>query len=179
MRRKSCWKTIAVFATLMAALALTTNAWAAPKFKVLHAFDVGKKDGGGLYGSLALDAKGNLYGMTEGGGTYGYGTIFELTPHRDGKWSETILQNLNCYDKDGCMPEAGLIFDAAGNLYGITAGGDNQFGSVFELKRGSQGWNLSVLHNGGGRGANLLLDRSGNLYAPLGKGKYDSGPLAS
>jgi uncharacterized repeat protein (TIGR03803 family) len=103
-------------ATLIA-MVLTVNAAAAPKFKVLHSFDMGKREGGGLYGSLALDSKGNLYGLTDGGGAYGYGTIFELSPQANGDWSETILRSLNCKDKEGCIPQDGVTLDAAGNLY--------------------------------------------------------------
>lgn len=49
------------------------------KYKVLHAFS-GAPDGGGLYSSLAIDQQDNLYGTTCCGGTYGYGTVFELNP---------------------------------------------------------------------------------------------------
>jgi uncharacterized repeat protein (TIGR03803 family) len=152
----------------LAALALASSASAAPKFKVVHAFDSDKNDGAGLYGSLVFDSKGNLYGTTADGGTYGYGTVFELTPQVDGKWSEAIIHSFNCKDKEGCVPEDGLVFDPAGSLYGMTTTGGTEFGSVFELKPGSQGWNLSVLHDRGSRGANLILDQVGNLYGPIG-----------
>jgi uncharacterized repeat protein (TIGR03803 family) len=152
------------------ALSLAGNAWAADKFQVLHSFHMGKNDGGGLYDSLALDSKGNLYGTTSGGGAYGDGTIFELMPQTDGKWTETIIHNFDCKERVGCIPEAGLVFDAAGNLYGRTST------HVFELKGSSGGWNLSVLYDRGGP-SNLLLDHAGNLYAPQGPGKYDSGAI--
>ena len=165
-------------------LLLTFLAWVAmssaqttPKYKVLHAFDPSKHDGGGLYGSLALDAKRNLYGMTDGGG--GYGTTFELTPDRHGNWSETILHNFSLNDKDGHFPMAGLVLGADGNLYGMTTGaGPTGFGTVLKLKYGSERWGLSVLHDSGSH-ANLTLDREGNLYGPMrSNGEYDEGAIS-
>ena len=174
MSRKH-WRVAAV---AFIALALTCNVWAAPKFKVLHSFHMGKSEGGGLYGSLVLDAKGNLYGMTDGGGTSGYGTIFEMTPHPDGDWTETILRNLNCDAKEGCIPQSGLVFDPAGNLYGMTTRGGVEFGSVFGLEPDSRGWSLSVLHNRG-QAANLILDQAGNLYGPMASvGQYSKSAVS-
>ncbi len=160
----------------LVAWALMSTAEAAPKFKVVHGFDpIGsdptKHDGVGLYDRLTLDAKGHLYGTTRGGGEYNYGTAFELTPHPGGRWSETILHSFNC-KVESCLPEAGLTFDIAGNLYGEAKN------DVFELKPGSKGWSLIVLHNGGGGAANVLLDHPGNLYAPLGHGKYGQGAIS-
>lgn len=40
----------------------------------------GGSDGGNPFGSLVLDASGNLYGTTEAGGANGDGVIFEITP---------------------------------------------------------------------------------------------------
>lgn len=47
---------------------------------VLHVFDMTTGDGGWPYGNLILDSAGNLYGTTGAGGTYGYGTVYEVTP---------------------------------------------------------------------------------------------------
>ena len=46
------------------------------------------------------------------------GTVFELTPTKGGGWTETVLHSFD--GTDGVSPSAGLIFDAAGNLYGTT-----------------------------------------------------------
>ena len=67
-----------------------------------------------MFSSLTQDAKGNLYGATNGGGTYGYGMIFELNRQRNGKRSEIFVHNFN--GVDGASPIGGLIFDQAGNL---------------------------------------------------------------
>jgi uncharacterized repeat protein (TIGR03803 family) len=67
------------------------------------------------------DMKGNLYGMTVGGGTYGGGTVFMLTPSPNG-WQESVLYSFTC-GSDGCFPEGGVVLDTSGNLYGTTYGG--------------------------------------------------------
>jgi len=163
----------------VATLALVSTAQAAPKFKVLHAFGQGQ-DGAGLWGNLALDSKGNLYGMTEGGGTSCCGIVFQLAPHRSGRWTEAILQELSCKDsEEGCMPESGFVLDAAGNLYGMSSGGGGQgAGTVFELSPGSGGWTATVLYDGGGW-ANLVLDETGNIYGPMASyGQYGGGAIS-
>jgi uncharacterized repeat protein (TIGR03803 family) len=99
-------------------LILATSVLAAPKYKVLHAFGKGH-DGGGLWGSLALDAKGNLYGETSGGGLYGYGTVFELTPGSAGLWTETILHSFRNNDPDGDDLNGSPVLDPGGNLFGM------------------------------------------------------------
>ena len=84
------------------------------------------------------------------------GTVFELSPKSGGGWKETLLHNFN--GNDGEIPYAGLIFDAAGTLYGTTfAGGTGTCsdgsgfsgcGTVFELtpKTGG-GWTETVLYS--------------------------------
>ena len=92
-------------------------------------------DGATPTAGLIMDKAGNLYGTTfHGGGTSGDGTMFELTPGG----TETVLYSFcaqtNC--ADGALPQAGLIMDKAGNLYGTTVqGGANNFlgGVVFQL----------------------------------------------
>jgi uncharacterized repeat protein (TIGR03803 family) len=88
-------------------------------------------------GGLVMDPSGNLYGTTSGG-ALGYGEIFELSPSATAgtEWHKTVLYRFSGGD-DGSTPEGGLIFDAAGNLYGTTSGGGgNQAGTVFELTPG-------------------------------------------
>jgi uncharacterized repeat protein (TIGR03803 family) len=99
---------------------------------VLYGFGAGK-DGSDPSGVI-FDAAGNLYGTTMTGGTYGYGTVFELSPHAGGSWIETILYEFGSSTTDGVYPEAGLVRDASGNLYGTThAGGVFGYGTVFEI----------------------------------------------
>jgi hypothetical protein len=116
-----------------------------------------------------------LYGTTfEGGAWSNYaGTVFELTPEANGDWKEKILHSFN--PLDGIYLNGGLIFDAAGNLYGTTQqDGLNGYygGTVFELTLGAKGtWTETVLHNFDDNGTdgfwptgNLIFDAAGNLY---------------
>jgi uncharacterized repeat protein (TIGR03803 family) len=108
------------------AFTLTKNQDGSWQEKVLHSFK------GQPYAGLTLDAAGNLYGTTQFGGAAGYGVVFKLTPNSKGGWNETVLHSF--YDSPGAHPVADVIFDAAGNLYGTTAGdGSTTFGSVFEI----------------------------------------------
>jgi uncharacterized repeat protein (TIGR03803 family) len=86
---------------------------------------------------------------------------------------------------DGCAPYGGIIADPAGNLFGTTYGTRVQFGTVYELTRGSDGtWTQTVLHTfaGGNDGRNpvegLVRDQAGNLYGtvPIG-GTGNSGAV--
>jgi uncharacterized repeat protein (TIGR03803 family) len=141
---------------------------------VLYRFR-GGKDGFTPLGGLVLDESGNLYGTTIGGGTSGFGTVFELSPSGKG-WTKSILYNF-AGDSDGHSPEGKLIRDSAGNLYGTTGEGGGSStcfsfgcGTVFELTPSSGGWSESVLYRfqGGQDGmyprSKLLFDGVGNLY---------------
>ncbi len=100
---------------------------------VLHSFGNGTDGQNPYTGGLIFDAAGNLYGTTYGGGIYGEGTVFEMTPREGGGYTETVLHSFG-NGTDGQSPEAGLIFDGAGNLYGTTlVGGIHGDGTVFEI----------------------------------------------
>ena len=143
---------------------------------VLHSFgNPATQDGADPFGDLVADATGNLYGMTQGGGIRGKGTVFELSLGQGGGWTETVLHSFgNPATQDGANPFAGLIFDQDGNLYGTTyLGGIHSLGTAFELSpSGGGGWTETVLHSFGVPGSQdgsdpeggLIFDRSGNLY---------------
>jgi uncharacterized repeat protein (TIGR03803 family) len=148
--------------------------------KVLHSFGSGADGKQPDYGGLILDGAGNLYGATEYGGAHGCGTVFELSPSEGGGWTETVLHSFNNNGTDGWYPLTGLIFDAAGNLYGTTLYGQG-YGAVFELSPSEGGgWTEKVLYNFtgayNGRYANgLTFDSAGNLYGTTsGGGLYCS-----
>jgi len=142
--------------------------------KVLYSFGGGSTNGYRIDGGVILDAAGNIYGTAASGGN-GFdldGTLFELSPVGGG-WTETVLHSFGAYETDGINPNAGLIFDAAGNLYGTTSGGGaNGYGTVFQMTPVTGGgWTESVLHSfnltatdGANPYASLILDASGNLY---------------
>jgi uncharacterized repeat protein (TIGR03803 family) len=147
---------------------------------ILHAFRGGNSDGSTPAGDPAVDEKGNLYGTTVYGGPLdecsneGCGIVFELTPNAGGKWTYKVVHEFAV--TDGAWPYGGLIFDAAGNLYGTTTGGGNTgactggCGVVFELTPGAKGqWTESVLYSfegtaGDGPNSPLIFDSTGNLY---------------
>jgi uncharacterized repeat protein (TIGR03803 family) len=142
--------------------------------KVLYSFGGGSTNGYQIIGGVVLDAAGNIYGTAYSGGN-GFdldGTLFELSPVGAG-WSETVLHSFGAYETDGINPRAGLVFDAAGNLYGTTwAGGANGYGTVFEMKaQTGGGWTETVVHSfnlsatdGANPWASLFLDAAGNIY---------------
>jgi uncharacterized repeat protein (TIGR03803 family) len=109
---------------------------------------------------------GNLYGTTYYGGAHSDGAVYQLTPSGSG-WSESVLYSFQG-GNDGANPAAGVIFDAAGNLYGATTvGGSGGGGTVFELTPSNGHWTLSVLYSftgGAGPANSLVMDTAGNLY---------------
>ena len=149
---------------------------------VLHSF-TGGADGGQPTDGLISDAAGNLYGTTiEGGERSGAcsagggscGVVFKLSP----TGTYTVLHSFTG-GADGGNPDAGLIQDAAGNLYGTTyGGGASSLGVVFELIRcdsGSSGYDFKVLHSfTGPDGASpyspLVRDAAGNFYGTAAHG---------
>jgi hypothetical protein len=117
-------------------------------------------------------------------GGKGYGTVFKLTPNSDGRWTESVLYSFTG-GRDRGFPDAGVIFDGAGNLYGTTAGSSSENnGTVFKLTPNSHGsWTESVLYGFTFyRGAvpldGLTFDAIGNLYGTTAFGDNRScGPL--
>ena len=83
---------------------------------VLYSFTGG--DGSHPRAALIADAAGNLYGTTISGGANDAGTLYQLTP----LGTVNVLYSFTG-GSDGALPFAGLIADAAGNLYGTTYGG--------------------------------------------------------
>jgi uncharacterized repeat protein (TIGR03803 family) len=132
-----------------ATLLIAATTVAAQTEHVIYAFK-GGNDGSYPTAGLISDAHGNLYGTTTGS-NFGGGTIFQLTKPTGGAWTETVLHTFTGGTTDGRAPEAGLIFDRAGNLYGTTAyGGTSNLGIVFELTppaSGSGPWTETILYN--------------------------------
>lgn len=145
--------------------------------QVLHNFGNGA-DGAAPWAGLIIDAAGNLYGTTHDGGTYGDGTVFEISPEGGANWTEKVLYSFNFNDRGCGGPYGGLVMDHRGNLYGTTSAGG---GCVFELTPNGDGtWTEKALFGfdapGGGPFAGLIFDAAGNLYGTtIGGGAYRNG----
>jgi uncharacterized repeat protein (TIGR03803 family) len=133
------------------------------KYKTMHEFQ--GPDGASPIGTQVLDSAGDLYGVTNGGGTYG-GTFYEITA----AGTEKVLYNFGSAP-DGMWPGGGLVL-YGGNYYGVTIGGgantcnNGGCGTVFKITPAGK---ETVLYNftGGSDGQNpdvLVGTYKGNLY---------------
>ena len=155
--------------------------------KVLHSFEEPGHTAAGPFGGVVFDSAGNLYGTTWAGGIKsnnsnncdpyskeGCGRVFELMPNADGTWSERTLHRFN--GKDGANPQAGVVLDGGGNVYGTTyyggAGCNGEgCGVAFRLTQVNGRWTEKVIHDFNVSGADgyfpfagLTFDAAGNLY---------------
>jgi len=134
-------------------------------------------DGASPQAGLIADARGNLFGTTGAGGANGAGTVFEIAKTA-GSYANTPTVLVSFNGTDGARPQAGLIADARGNLFGTTgAGGANGAGTVFEITRtagGYAGTPAILVSFNGANGANpvagLIADARGNLFGTTGAG---------
>jgi len=111
--------------------------------QVLHAFS-----GNGLQGALpngvvVFDDRGDLFGVTLGGGNpndcsgLGCGVVYGMKPQGNGNWAFEVLHTFE--ESDGFNPVYGLTIDGKGNLYGTTYGGGSGGGGVaFEISPTTQ-----------------------------------------
>jgi hypothetical protein len=162
----------------LAVLALTiTTASAQYTATTLYNFGSVPNDAVDPGTGLIFDAAGNLYGATNLGGT-GAGTVYELSPNGSGGWTESILFTFTINTGAPARPNGSLIFDAAGNLYGVSQnGGPDNNGSVYELSPNSSGgWTLTDLYDfaGGTDGqeplGSLTWDSAKNLFGTTFEG---------
>jgi uncharacterized repeat protein (TIGR03803 family) len=173
---------------------------AGPTEQILHSFQ--GTDGSYPDSAMIADKAGNLYGTAATGGTgacsedsiNGCGTVFELSPpaQKGGRWTQTVLYNFQGR-KDGAYPNARLIADKEGNLYGVTSQGGKDdcenidligCGVAFELSpSGGGAWTETILYsftgNPKGSGAadfgaptGIVFGKSGNLYGIANDGGW-------
>jgi uncharacterized repeat protein (TIGR03803 family) len=161
-------------------------ATAASTTHVLYSF-LGDADGEYADTDLVTDSAGNIYGSTVQGGSYGGGTVFQVTP----AGVHTVLYSFTG-GTDGGEPYKGVTLDAQGNIYGTAGVGgkyvgpctDTGCGVVFKLTNSGGTWNYSVIHSftggsdGWGPGAGVTVDSHAAVYGmtPLG-GKSNAGVI--
>jgi uncharacterized repeat protein (TIGR03803 family) len=145
----------------------------------------GGSDGARPFAPLIADDSGALYGTTGNGGTLGNGIIFKLTPPKfdQTSWNLQPIWNFTG-GADGSEPDASLIFDKAGALYGTTyVGGASGLGVVFKLtppRFGQTSWSQQTLwsftggSDGGDPLAAVIADQAGALYGTTNQGGSQS-----
>jgi uncharacterized repeat protein (TIGR03803 family) len=135
-------------------------------------------DGNNPRGKLAIDAKGDLFGVAIDDENPDPGVAYELLPKK-GRRQESVLhkfcQQQDC--TDGVSPNP-LAIDGQGTLYGTTlGGGEHDWGTIFKIVPAGANSSYQVLYNfcsqancadGGAPVAGVTLDSQGNLYGPTG-----------
>ena len=158
-----------ILVTCAAMALLATVAWAASAAKLIYSF-AGSGDGEYTDTELVMDSVGNLYGTSVQGGTYGGGTVFQVTP----AGVHTVLYDFTG-GADGGEPYKGVTLDTQGNLYGtaVTGGGgscEGGCGVAFKLSNSGGVWTQTVIHtftggnDGSGPGSPVAIDKQGNVY---------------
>jgi len=154
-------------------------------------FDIASPNACCFDSPVAVDAEGNIYGMSPYGGTpncglvendLGCGTLFKLSPSGQFK----VLHVFK--GKDGIQPEGGVVLDAQGNIYGSAVSGGNLkcfypgwggsegpgCGTIYKLEPSGK---FTVLHtftgpNDGSYPLGLIIDDAGNLYGIADSGGH-------
>ena len=159
-------------------------------FTPLYSFDTRSPGNGiGPESPVVIGPNGSLYGTTDIGGiagqgceTYGCGVVYNLRPSPRvsssvlGLWTETVLYSFEG-NPDGAHSVAGVIFDAAGNIFGTTLQGGRATGAPpTNYRQGKGAGREQVLHSftngndGGYLNGALVLDRAGSLYGLANSG---------
>ena len=158
--------------TLLLCTALTVGVANAQTLASLSSFS--GTNGANPHSSLVLGVDGNFYGTTYYGGTFGYGTVYQMTTGG----TLTVLHNFNNVTTDGAYPYGPLVQGSDGNLYGTTyVGGRLGGGSIFKIT--STG-TFTLLYSFGGAGSGTLLygglvqGTDGNFYGTTYQGGTNS-----
>ena len=143
----------------------------AGKHKVAILADLDSSTGSDSFSGVTMDANGNLYGTTSGGGANNFGWVFEVAA---GTHALTTLASFAADTANDSLWN--LVLDRQGNLYGTSySGGVGYAGTVFEVAAGTHILStLANFHNEAGAfpKCDLIFDSAGNLYgttAPFGK----------
>jgi uncharacterized repeat protein (TIGR03803 family) len=136
------------------------------KEQVLYGFKSTGGDGITPEAGLVI-VNGKLYGVTQGGGAHGFGTIFEITT----SGAEHVLYSFKG-STDGAYPQGDLV-NVKGTLYGTTRqAGSYSLGTAF---RATTGGSVTVLHSFGASGDGAypsagLINVNGTLYGTTFEG---------
>ncbi|HEX8816555.1 MAG TPA: choice-of-anchor tandem repeat GloVer-containing protein [Terriglobales bacterium] len=147
------------------------------KEKTIYDF-AGSPDGSHPSTPLVFDADGNAYGMTTFGGGSGYscsakgdcGTVYKLTPGKNGTWTESVLYSFSRGDRSGIFPSGGPVLSQSGSVLGVDSAGGDGFGTVFMFERTQHGgWqtNLHIFYGGADGNepvGRVARDADGNIY---------------
>lgn len=178
-----CWTAFGCGVIFKMTPSANGTAW---NYDILHHFASSPTDGQSPYGGLVMDSLGNFYGTTLYGGMYNQGTIFKFAL-TNGHWKKTVLYDFPDWHI-GALPDSTLVFDNAGNLYGVAGGGNNGCGPytcgvVFRLAPLPNGcWKYNVIHKFSGPDGNfpigIAVDDRGHLFGTTeAGGTYNSGVL--
>jgi len=141
--------------------------------KVIHNFLESYPHGASPQAGLTIDPHGNLYGTTLSGGAFNGGVVFKVDP----SGNQTVLYSFRI-GTDGFYPNAGVIRDSEGNLYGTTSsGGAHGYGTVYKLDPAGHETVLYSFTGGtdGGGPQGVIRDSAGNLYGTTVQGGLAGG----
>jgi uncharacterized repeat protein (TIGR03803 family) len=142
----------------------------------------GENDGSAPLGALTFGPSRVLFGTATAYGANLHGTVFQLQPPPtfcravSCPWNITVLYAFRGGTIDGAVPNGNVAFDAAGNMYGTTNyGGQNNYGTIWELTRSGGTWTETVLYSFDGTHGSyplsgVALDSAGNLYGTTSAG---------
>jgi uncharacterized repeat protein (TIGR03803 family) len=149
---------------------------------VLHSFTGGAADGSYPFAGVIRSSTGNLYGTTPAGGATNSGVVYKL----DTAGQETVLYSFTG-GADWDYPDAGVIADSSGNLYGTTDNGGSGgsggsllgtsipagYGVVYKLDAAGQEtmlYSFPGAASGSNAYAGLIRDSAGNFYGTTSQG---------
>jgi uncharacterized repeat protein (TIGR03803 family) len=111
----------------------------------------------------------------------GCGEVFKFTPGSSGPDQGYKILHHFGPSRNGWNPNAGVLVDADGTIYGTTSGGGrHDAGTIFKI---TSGGDFSVLYHfngnfGGGPQGELLFGKDGAIYGTtFGNGKYNRGSI--
>jgi len=157
-------------------------------YTILYSFGSQPNDGNYPSAAPVQGSDGNFYGTTFEGGTYGYGTVFRISPIG----TYTILYSFAGPPNDGNGPEGALVQGSDGNFYGATlyggasgvVGGASGWGTVFRFNPSNPSGSETILHSFAGPPTDgmypgtLVQGSDGNFYGTTaGGGTSENGTV--